>query len=91
MRYGFPSSFLTATRLATVVTALRPHIRKLPHCFGRLLFQMQCSRTLGVGILFSTVRATMAAASQPRARNSRTLRCVSVILALALTCGAAAG
>ena len=43
---------------------------------------------LGLGIAFAAVRATMAAASQQRAWNGRTLRWVSVILALALACGA---
>jgi len=43
---------------------------------------------LGVGIAFATVKATAAAVSQPRIWNGRTLRWVSVILALSLACGA---
>jgi hypothetical protein len=43
---------------------------------------------LGVGIAFATVKASAAAAGHPRAWNSRTLKWVSLILALSLACGA---
>jgi len=43
---------------------------------------------LGAGIAFATVKATAAAVAGQRAWNSRTLRWISIILALALACGA---
>jgi len=43
---------------------------------------------LGVAISFATVKATAAAVSGPRTWNSRTLRWVSIIVALGLVCGA---
>src|SRR5579862_4961481 len=43
---------------------------------------------LGVGISYATVKATAAAVSARRAWNSRTLRWISIILALGLVCGA---
>lgn len=43
---------------------------------------------LGVGIAFAAVKATAAAVAGKRAWNSRTLKWVSIILALALACGA---
>ena len=43
---------------------------------------------LGAGIAFATVEATAAAVAGQRAWNSRTLRWISIILALALACGA---
>ena len=44
--------------------------------------------SLGVGISFATVKATAAAVATRRAWNSRTLRWISLILALAIACGA---
>jgi hypothetical protein len=43
---------------------------------------------LGLGISYATVKATSAAVAARRTWNSRTLRWISVILALALACGA---
>ena len=43
---------------------------------------------LGVGIAFATVKATAAAVGGARTWNGRTLRWVSIILALAMACGA---
>jgi len=43
---------------------------------------------LGFGIAYATVKATAAAVNQPRAWNSRVLKWLSLILALALACGA---
>ena len=43
---------------------------------------------LGVGISYATVKATAAAVSGQRTWNSRTLRWISIILALGLACGA---
>jgi len=43
---------------------------------------------LGTGIAFAAVKATAAAVAGTRAWNSRTLRWISIILALALACGA---
>ena len=43
---------------------------------------------LGVGIAFATVKATGAAVSNKRTWNARTLKWISVVLALALACGA---
>jgi hypothetical protein len=43
---------------------------------------------LGVGIAFATVKATAAAITGGRTWNARTLRWLSVILALAVVCGA---
>ncbi|MGO4883574.1 MAG: hypothetical protein ACLP59_22560 [Bryobacteraceae bacterium] len=43
---------------------------------------------LGVAISFATVKATAAAAAGQRTWNSRTLRWISIILALGLACGA---
>ncbi len=43
---------------------------------------------LGVGIAFATVKATAAAVNGKRTWNARTLRWVSIILALGLACGA---
>jgi hypothetical protein len=43
---------------------------------------------LGAGIAFATVKATSAAVAGQRTWNSRTLRWISIILALALACGA---
>jgi hypothetical protein len=42
---------------------------------------------LGAGIAFAAVRATAAAVKGERAWNARTLRWISVVLALALVCG----
>ncbi|MGD0363837.1 MAG: hypothetical protein ABSC93_23385 [Bryobacteraceae bacterium] len=44
--------------------------------------------SLGVGLSFAAVKATSAAVSGPRAWNSRTLKWISIILALALAAGA---
>lgn len=43
---------------------------------------------LGAGIAFAAVKATAAAAAGQRAWNARTLRWVSVVIALSLACGA---
>jgi len=43
---------------------------------------------LGTGIAFATVKATAAAVKSDRTWNARTLRWISIILALALACGA---
>ena len=43
---------------------------------------------LGAAIAFAAVKATAAAVKGERAWNSRTLRWISIILALALACGA---
>jgi hypothetical protein len=43
---------------------------------------------LGGGIAFATVRATAAAVHNKRTWNSRTLKWISIVLALALACGA---
>jgi hypothetical protein len=43
---------------------------------------------LGAGIAFAAVKATAAAVAGQRAWNGRTLRWISIILALALACGA---
>ncbi len=43
---------------------------------------------LGGGIAFATVKASAAAAGNTRAWNSRTLKWISIILALSLACGA---
>lgn len=43
---------------------------------------------LGTGLSFAAVKATAAAVAGPRAWNSRTLRWLSIILALSLACGA---
>ena len=43
---------------------------------------------LGTGIAFAAVKATAAAVKGERAWNARTLRWISIILALALACGA---
>ncbi len=43
---------------------------------------------LGAGIAFATVKATSAGVAGQRTWNSRTLRWISIILALALACGA---
>ena len=43
---------------------------------------------LGIGIAYATVKATAAAVSQQRTWNSRMLKWLSLILALALACGA---
>ncbi len=43
---------------------------------------------LGVGISYATVKATTAAVNGKRTWNSRTLRWISIILALGLACGA---
>lgn len=43
---------------------------------------------LGTGIAFAAVKATAASVAGKRAWNARTLRWVSIILALALACGA---
>lgn len=43
---------------------------------------------LGVALACATVKATAAAVAGPRTWNSRTLRWLSLILALALACGA---
>jgi hypothetical protein len=43
---------------------------------------------LGAGISFAAVKATAAAVKGERAWNSRTLRWISLILALGLACGA---
>jgi hypothetical protein len=42
---------------------------------------------LGVGIAFASVKATAAAVKGQRPWNSRTLRWISLILALAIACG----
>ena len=42
---------------------------------------------LGGGIAFATVKATAAAANGKRTWNARTLRWISIVLALALACG----
>lgn len=44
--------------------------------------------SLGVGISFAAVKTTAAAMSNKSAWNARTLKWISVVLALALTCGA---
>jgi len=43
---------------------------------------------LGVGLSFAAVKATAAAVAGQRAWNARTLRWLSIILALSLACGA---
>jgi hypothetical protein len=43
---------------------------------------------LGVGVAYATVKATAAAVTGPRTWNARTLRWVSIIVALGLACGA---
>ena len=43
---------------------------------------------LGTGIAFATVKATAAAVRDQRAWNSRTLKWISIIIALSLACGA---
>jgi hypothetical protein len=43
---------------------------------------------LGAGIAFAAVKATAASVKAERAWNARTLRWISVILALGLACGA---
>ncbi|HLY19335.1 MAG TPA: hypothetical protein VKR61_19045 [Bryobacteraceae bacterium] len=43
---------------------------------------------LGTAIAFATVKATAAAVKGVRAWNARTLRWISIILALAMICGA---
>jgi hypothetical protein len=43
---------------------------------------------LGTAIAFAAVKATAAAVAGTRAWNSRTLKWISIILALALACGA---
>jgi len=43
---------------------------------------------LGTGVAFAAVKATAAAVKGERTWNSRTLRWISIILALALACGA---
>jgi hypothetical protein len=43
---------------------------------------------LGIGIAYATVKATAAAVSHKRTWNSRTIKWLSLILALALACGA---
>jgi len=43
---------------------------------------------LGAGIAFAAVKATAAAVASQHAWNSRTLKWISIVLALALACGA---
>jgi len=43
---------------------------------------------LGTGIAFAAVKATAAAVKSERTWNARTLKWISIILALALACGA---
>jgi hypothetical protein len=43
---------------------------------------------LGAGIAFAAVKATAAAVKSERTWNARTLRWISIILALSLVCGA---
>lgn len=43
---------------------------------------------LGAGIAFAAVKATAAAVAGQRAWNSRTLKWISIIIALSLVCGA---
>lgn len=43
---------------------------------------------LGAGIAFAAVKATAAAVAGTRAWNARTLKWISVVLALSLACGA---
>lgn len=43
---------------------------------------------LGVALSFAAVKATAAAASAQRAWNARTLKWISIVLALSLACGA---
>lgn len=43
---------------------------------------------LGFAVAYATVKATAAAVNHPRAWNARTLKWLSIVLALALACGA---